>query len=185
MSASKISIALAATALMVSVLFATPIGQAAGNFVLSKNSVGTAQIKKNAVNSLKVKNGTLMAADFKAGQLPAGAPGPQGIQGAAGAAGPPGPTQVTFVHTGLIKAPTGTATSGRADCPSGQVPTGGGAEFVYIPGETRESIKTSIPVKYPFGAPYPTAWLVWVNNTTGSSVSFLVYAICVTPTSVS
>jgi hypothetical protein len=91
MSGSKISIALAATALMVSVLFATPIGQAAGNFVLSKNSVGTAQIKKNAVNSLKVKNGTLMAADFKAGQLRAGSQGPQGPQGPKGDPGAQGP----------------------------------------------------------------------------------------------
>jgi hypothetical protein len=90
MSASKISIALAATALMVSVLFATPIGQAAGNFVLSKNSVGTAQIKKNAVNSLKVKNGTLMATDFKTGQLPAGPKGDKGDPGAQGAQGVPG-----------------------------------------------------------------------------------------------
>jgi hypothetical protein len=150
-------------------------GYAASARLLPKNSVGSAQVINNS----------LLKRDFKRGQLPRGPqgiPGPQGIQGAAGAAGP---THVTFVHTALITAPTGTATSGRADCPSGQVPTGGGAEFVYIPGETRESIKTSIPVKWPVDAPYPTAWLAWVNNTTGSSVSFLVYAICVTPTSVS
>ena len=84
MSSSKISIALAATALLVSVLVATPLGQAASRLVLPKNSVGTKQLKKNAVTAAKVKNGTLLAADFKAGQLPAGPkgdPGPQGPKG--------------------------------------------------------------------------------------------------------
>ena len=69
MSGSKTPTIIAITALAVAVLFATPLGQAAGNLVLAKNSVGAAQLKKNAVNSLKVKNGTLVAADFKAGQL--------------------------------------------------------------------------------------------------------------------
>jgi hypothetical protein len=84
MSSSKISIALAATALLVSALVATPLGQAASRLVLPKNSVGTKQLKKNAVTAAKVKNGTLLAADFKAGQLPAGPkgdPGPQGPKG--------------------------------------------------------------------------------------------------------
>jgi len=55
--------------------------------VLPRNSVGTAQLKANAVNSAKVKNGALKAADFGAGQLPAG---PQGAQGPAGPAGQTG-----------------------------------------------------------------------------------------------
>jgi hypothetical protein len=49
--------------------------------VLPANSVGKRQLKKNAVTSAKVKNGSLRAADFRAGQLPAGAPGPAGPQG--------------------------------------------------------------------------------------------------------
>jgi hypothetical protein len=77
MTSSKISIALAATALLVSVLFATPLGQAAGRLVVPRNSVGTAQLKINAVTGLKVKNGTLTAAKFKAGQLPRGPQGPR------------------------------------------------------------------------------------------------------------
>ena len=40
---------------------------------LPRNSVGTTQLKNNAVNSAKVKNASLKAADFAAGQLPAGA----------------------------------------------------------------------------------------------------------------
>jgi hypothetical protein len=90
MSSSKISIALAAAALLVSVLFATPLGQAAGNLVLAKNSVGTVQLKKDAVTGPKVKNGSLLAADFKAGQLPAGPQGPKGDPGAQGPRGEQG-----------------------------------------------------------------------------------------------
>jgi len=65
--------------------------------VLPANSVGTKQLKNNAVNSIKVANGSLLKADFKAGQIPAGAtgpagpPGPAGPAGAAGPAGPAGP----------------------------------------------------------------------------------------------
>ena len=40
---------------------------------IPKNSVGAAQIKKNAVTSAKVKDRSLLAKDFKAGQIPAGA----------------------------------------------------------------------------------------------------------------
>ena len=67
---------------------------------LPKSSVTSSQIKngeiknadlaKNAVTSNKVKNGSLLSADFKAGQLPAGAPGPQGIQGPQGLPGEKG-----------------------------------------------------------------------------------------------
>ena len=56
---------------------------------IAENSVGTPQLKADAVTSAKVKNGTLQKADFKAGQLPAGA---KGAKGATGATGPTGPT---------------------------------------------------------------------------------------------
>ncbi len=58
---------------------------------LPRNSVGTAQLKANAVNSAKVKNRSLLRADFKAGQLPAGATGSAGPAGPTGSAGPAGP----------------------------------------------------------------------------------------------
>ena len=59
--------------------------------VLPANSVGLLQLKANSVNSAKVINASLLRADFKPGQLPAGAPGPAGPAGPAGAAGPAGP----------------------------------------------------------------------------------------------
>ena len=59
---------------------------------IPNNSVGTKQLKKNAVTSKKVKNRSLLAADFKAGQLPRGATGPAGTPGTDGTRGPVGPT---------------------------------------------------------------------------------------------
>jgi hypothetical protein len=56
---------------------------------IPKNSVGAAQIKKNAVTSAKVKDRSLLAKDFKAGQIPAGARGPQGLKGDQGDPGTP------------------------------------------------------------------------------------------------
>ena len=69
---------------------------------LPRNSVGTPQLKRNAVNSLKVKNFSLLRVDFKRGQIPAGARGPQGLPrsdgatGATGATGPAGPFPATL-----------------------------------------------------------------------------------------
>ena len=67
---------------------------------LSNNSVRSKHIKdravknrdlrSSAVNSRVVKNGSLLAGDFAAGQLPAGAPGAPGAPGAKGDKGDPG-----------------------------------------------------------------------------------------------
>ena len=89
---SRTATILAATALVVAVFGSTPLGHAAGNLILAKNSVGAPQLKRNAVTGLKVKNGTLMAADFKAGQVPAGPQGPKGDPGAQGPKGDKGDT---------------------------------------------------------------------------------------------
>src|ERR1044071_6683978 len=94
---SRFNSVVAVTALVVAVLGATPLGHAAARVVLPTNSVGATQIKKDAVTGAKVKNGSLLAADFKAGQLPAGAvgaQGPKGEQGPEGAQGEPGPQGV-------------------------------------------------------------------------------------------
>jgi hypothetical protein len=107
----KLTPIIAVTALVVTVLGATPLGQAASRFVPPKNSVGTAQLEKNAVSakkiaknavggvkiaknavtSAKVKDGSLLTADFKPGQLPAGPQGPKGGPGPQGPNGDPGP----------------------------------------------------------------------------------------------
>jgi hypothetical protein len=107
-------------------LFAlTGAGYAAG--MLGPNTVGTTQLKKNAVISSKVKDRSLLAADFKAGQLPRGpkgdpgAPGAPGTPGAPGQQGPPGTQGV--VSSSVVAGPVGTV-------------AGSGANFVFV-GETQ------------------------------------------------
>jgi hypothetical protein len=122
---SRVTPIIAVTALLVAVLGATPLGHAAGSLILARNSVGTAQLKKNAVTGVKIRkdavtgvkvmNGSLMAADFKAGQLPAG---PQGPKGDPGVAGSPGLAGLEIVQ----ETATGTAASldASAFCPNGK-----------------------------------------------------------------
>jgi hypothetical protein len=83
----RLATALSATALAVSVLGSTPIGEAAREAVLPTKSVGTAQLKPDAVTTGKVKNGSLLAVDFKQGQMPVGPVGPAGPAGPAGEKG--------------------------------------------------------------------------------------------------
>lgn len=65
---------------------------------IAPGAVKTTDIGNNAVTSAKVKNRTLLAADFKAGQLPAGPKGdtgpagPAGLKGDKGDVGPRGPS---------------------------------------------------------------------------------------------
>jgi len=113
-SSSKLAVALSAAALLVAVLFATPVGQAASRLVLAKNSVGTAQLQKNAVTGAKVKNGSLLAADFRAGQLPAGPQGPKGDKGDAGAPGASATKIWAFVNwNGALRRGSGIASTER------------------------------------------------------------------------
>lgn len=58
---------------------------------LPANSVGTAQLRNGAVTAPKVKLHSLVKADFKPGQILAGARGPFGPPGSPGPAGAPGP----------------------------------------------------------------------------------------------
>lgn len=106
------------TALIVAVLGATPVGEAALN-ALPRASVGPLQLKANAVTSVKVKNGSLLRADFRAGQIPAGPAGPAGAQGAPGTSG----LQTVFTTSAINSTATRTLT---ATCPSGKTALGGG-----------------------------------------------------------
>jgi hypothetical protein len=81
-------------------LFVALGGSSYAALVLKANSVSSKHIKngqvkgvdlgKASIDSSKVVNGKLLAEDFAAGQLPAGARGPQGPQGPQGATGAPG-----------------------------------------------------------------------------------------------
>jgi hypothetical protein len=72
-------------------LFASCAGAGYAAVTLPANSVGTKQLKNGAITAAKVKTGSLLARDFAAGQLPAGARGPTGAQGPKGDPGAQGP----------------------------------------------------------------------------------------------
>jgi len=62
---------------------------------VSGGAYAATQLPKNSVTTKQVKNGSLTTADFRPGQLPAGAPGvagPAGPRGSQGAKGDPGPS---------------------------------------------------------------------------------------------
>jgi hypothetical protein len=187
MMKSKIPTILAATALVVAVFGTTPLGHAAGNLILAKNSVGEAQLRKNAVTGLKVKNGSLMAADFKAGQLPAGQQGPKGDTGAQGpkgdrgdagaqgakgergdkgdpgAAGISGRELVSGAETSLNPGQTGGA---QVSCPAGKKVIGGG-------GGSESVVAISA-----MGQINDSTWAVIAKNLEASPAKLSAIAIC-------
>ena len=128
----RMPIALSTCALVVAVLGATPLGQAARDLVPARNSVGTIQLKTGAVTSLKVKDRSLLPLDFKKNALPRGEQGPAGPTGAAGPQGPSGPAGVSGLQkvfeTGAINSVA--TRSLNATCPAGKIAIGGGAAVV-------------------------------------------------------
>jgi hypothetical protein len=143
---------------------------------LPAGSVGTAQLKRNAVTTLKVKNQSLLAADFKPGQLPAGAqgaagePGPKGDKGDKGDKGEPGSVGVSGYQR-VVSAPAniapGTQASVFAMCPSGKRALGGGFFAT--------SASAQIPVSFPA---FDTGWRADFRNPTASSFNVAAYAVC-------
>jgi hypothetical protein len=135
----RLPLILSLTALIVAVLGVTPLGEAAYNAVVPKNSVGAQQLRNGAVTSTKlrgdavtsgkVKNRSLRAIDFKQGQLPTGPPGPKGdkgVKGDTGGAGAQGLSGYELVRKSVTVLP-GTQTTAQAECPTGKTVIGGTA----------------------------------------------------------
>ena len=164
--------------------------------VLPKNSVGTAQLqakavtgaklKKNAVTGVKVKNQTLTAADFKAGQLPAGPQGPKGDSGPQGPTGDPGPqgskgdkgdpgaTKVTKRDgaLGAVAGP-GFGSVSTASCAAGETLVGGGVGFANNTG--KPEVAKSAPNNN-------GQWEVAVRNDGPSgTLQAVAFALCAAP----
>jgi hypothetical protein len=108
---------------------------------------------------------------------PAGPAGPAGAPGAAGAAGATGLANVTRVISDDVPAPAGQQTGGAVTCPSGQKAIGGGADISSTAPGT--SLNSSFPDSSSSagGAPIDS-WVAFVDNSTATSTSFAVYAIC-------
>jgi hypothetical protein len=151
----RLPIILSATGLVVAVFGSTPLGEAALNQVVPRNSVGTPQLRANAVTGTKIRSGavatsdvrnrSLLAVDFAAGQLPAGPQGPPGATGAAGPTGPAGPAGISgyqTVFTTGVNDSTAYKTL-NASCPSGKRALGGGAAISPASATTAVAITRS------------------------------------------
>jgi hypothetical protein len=182
-------------------LFAALCGTGYAAGVLPANSVGGAQLKPDSVTSGKVKNGSLKAKDFAKGEL---TPGPAGPRGAAGPAGPQGPagtldttlfytkaqTDGRYLHSALVTVVASNASvsagnfgSATASCPGGYQAIAGGQSGQSVSTMTVTSSEPLVENNDVFsltdgqhGA--PTAWRVWMLNTSGSAQGFKVMAVC-------
>jgi hypothetical protein len=164
--------------------------------LLPAGSVGTAQLKADAVVSSKVKDHSLLAADFKAGQLPAGPMGPAGAAGPSGAQGPAGPTgpagstgpagpagaagfaSLTYVSEDFGPFPAHTQYGGEAVCTNGQHAVGGGVlAGGSNPGD--QAVNSSYPSDGTgSGDQGNSAWTAYVDNNSSTDQGFTVYAVC-------
>jgi hypothetical protein len=155
---------------------------------LPKNSVGAKQIKANAVNSGKVKNRSLKAVDFKQGQLPTGARGPQGLeglpgpQGQAGDPGPPGVSGYERVSKDFENEMGDGYVASGVECPGTKQPLGGGVIVTSAqePEDLVQWIKdVYVLATYPVKAP-SRKWGAAVRNAHGSTliVKWTIWAVC-------
>src|SRR3954451_175418 len=163
----------------------------ARNSVLSKHikdgQVKRADLARNAVGTEQVQNRSLLAADFKSGQLPAGAPrpaGPAGPQGPKGDKGDP-------AHVGLaVRAATATRTATPADpnvtvtakCNPGEAATGGGAHsgtgLLGGDGPTAEPSALFTTGGVSFQGYRPDAWSAAAEGTAGDDVDVTAWVVC-------
>jgi hypothetical protein len=186
-------------------LFVALSGTTYAAATLSKNSVGAKQIKKDAVRASEVKSravgtsevrdGALLAQDFKAGQLPAGAKGDKGDKGDKGLKGDKGDTGDTgsfdSVTTVFFQAPAdltdGNNMSYGAFCPAGRQAIAGGGRGDDTLSEqtiltnTRPAISSS-NTEPPLGGQSFTGWRITVVNPAGGAASGIkpeVWVVCV------
>jgi len=108
-------------------------------------------------------------------QGPAGARGAAGPKGDRGEVGPAGPVELRYVEGPTVTVAAGGKEVAQVFCPSGFHDTGGG-----MIGQA--SFGFNIASSAPSGN---NAWIVDVENVTGSTQKFNAYVVCTTATSVS
>lgn len=175
---NRLPLILSTTALLVAVFGSTPLGRAAYDAVVPNNSVGTKQLAHNAVTAGKIApnavrtghvlNGSLLAADFKAGQLPSGPQGPKGDKGEKGSKGDqgnPGLAAVEVVRTTATIA-AGTYGGTTATCPAAKTVLGGGVNT------------SNLSVLTTTSRPLSGQWEGRAYNNTGTGQLIEIYAVC-------
>jgi collagen triple helix repeat protein len=173
-------------------LFVSLGGGAYASGALAPHSVGARELKSNAVTSIAVKDRSLRAADFAAGELPAGPKGdkgdtgPRGPQGDAGPAGakgdpgdqgPKGDPGVTGTH---VVAATTTIANGAGkhnsvNCDAGETAIGGGGH-IGTNNRAGTLISRNEPVIDANGK--PVGWVIIAGNLSGDEQELVTYAIC-------
>ena len=145
-------------------------------FSLPRNSVGSGQLKTGAVTGRKVKGHSLLAADFKAGQLPrgpqgakgnTGAQGPQGPKGDTGIAGSAGISGYEIVEGTAMSVPAGASAGASATCPADKKVLSGGA----VAG-------TGLVLRYSAPLGNAQGWSAVATNQGNLSSAFTPVAVC-------
>jgi hypothetical protein len=184
---NRLPLVLSATALVVSLLGATPLGRAAYSAVLPRSSVGTLQLKRNAVTASKIApnairtgqvvNGSLLTADFKPGQIPQGPKGDKGDKGDKGNDGDPGVSGYELATQTLT--PNTNVRIVDVSCPGGKHVFGGGVSSQSWSTSSGPYVNASGPMSN------GTGWEVTIATFDLSSMTspITVYAICGTVSS--
>jgi hypothetical protein len=197
----RLPIVLSASALLVAVFGATPLGHAASRAIHAVPPFAkTASYAKFAGNASKLngRKSTLSGAPGtipvvgRNGKLPAsiGTVRPQGPKGDAGAKGDKGlkgdpgdkgtdsTTRIVLVRVFGNNATPGQVSQATATCGSGERLIGGGAENISV-GAVKKPILQSFPTG-PVGAA-PTGWFVQALNDDTTGVTAVARALCASP----
>lgn len=144
------------------------------------------QIKNSSITGADVKNRSLRRGDFRPGELPAGARGPQGApgaQGPPGAAGAPGFGVLRYPQT-VTTFSIGQAEQIGTSCPSGTFPTGGSAWAVDSATRTVDHPEVITSQGIVFNPAGPDGYFAVVNNVLSGSVLVVVDVACANATQV-
>lgn len=142
---------------------------------IRNGTIRGADVAASSITSGKIRNGNLLARDFKAGQLPAGAPGPQGAQG---------PTGVTNVVARYAYSqgpvPANQRVAVTAACAPGEKAVSGGASTSSDAFRVRESKPTG-GLANADGGTTTTGWRVEADNVSGVDNPLAVFVVCAGP----
>lgn len=144
---------------------------------IKDGTIRGADIAGSTITSAKVRNQTLLAGDFKAGQLPAGAPGATGPAGTSGSA-----NVIVNYGRSAAEVPVGASAVVAMPCAAGQQAINGGMTIAADAFRALTSAATGGAVTP--GSPStanPTGWRVEATNIAGAPNYLQTYVVCLAP----